>query len=369
MVPNAAVGLRHTICAVPVTCATAVACAVVHVAGWRGQDYPAALLRISVARNGNFYWNPQWFGGHPTLGYSALFPLLGTLLTAATLGLLATTGAVAAFEVMVRGRPCATIATAAFAVGMVSNLIVGRLPFALGFALAIACVAMLGRSRAAAGCLALLTSLSSPIVALFLAIAIAGWIWAERKYVAGALIAAAALVPVLLLSLLSGTGGDFPFPFLSLVWCLGLCGVVALAWPAPPIRIVCALYAVVCVAAFGVPTPLGGNVGRMPLLLTVPLVLLADPRRLRTVLLLVPVVLGWQTIEVVQVATASIADQSTTPDYYDGVLRYLRVVPGPCARRDPRDDTTLGVRVRGRHRRDGAWMGAPARPSVEPRVL
>ena len=81
--------------------------------------------------------------------------------------------------------------------------------------------------------------------------------------------------------------------------------------------------------AFVVPSPLGGNVGRLPLLLAVPLVLLADPRRLRPVLLLVPVVVGCQTIEVAQVASASIADQSTTPDYYDGVLRYLRGVPGP----------------------------------------
>jgi hypothetical protein len=321
--------LRVTIRALPVTSATAIACAVVRTAGWRGQDYPAALLRISVARNGNFYWNPQWFGGHPTLGYSALFPLLGTLLTAATLGLLATTGAVAAFELLVRGRPRATIATTAFAVGMVSNLIVGRLPFALGFALSVGCVAVLGRSRVAAGCLALLASLSSPVAALFLVIAIAGWIWAERAYIAGALIAAAALAPALVLSLLSGTGGDFPFPFPSLVWCLGLCAVVALAWRAPPIRIACVVYAVVCIAAFVVPTPLGGNVGRLPLLVTVPLVLLADPRRLRPLLLLVPVVLGWQTIEVVQVASASIADPSITPDYYDGVLRYLHAVPGP----------------------------------------
>ena len=89
------------------------------------------------------------------------------------------------------------------------------------------------------------------------------------------------------------------------------------------------MYATVCVAAFVVPSPLGGNVGRMPLLLAVPLVLLADPRRLRPVLLLVPVVVGCQAIEVAQVASASITDQSTTPDYYDGVLRYLRGVPGP----------------------------------------
>ncbi len=327
--PDAVAGFRHTLRAIPIACATAIACAVVRAVGWRGPDYPAALLRISVARNGNFSWNPQWFGGHPTLGYSALFPLLGALLSAATLGLVATTGAVGAFEVFVRGRPRATIASAAFAIGMVSNLVVGRLPFALGFALAMGCMATLGRSHLAAGCLALLASLSSPIAALFLVIAIAGWVRAERAYLTAALVAAVALAPALALSAVSGTGGDFPFPCTSLVWCVALCGVVALTWRAPAIRIACGLYAAVCLAAFLVPSPLGGNVVRMPLLLTAPLVLLADPRRLRPVLLLVPVVLGWQAIEVAQVASASSTDLSTAPDYYNGVLRYLHAVPGP----------------------------------------
>ena len=286
-------------------------------------------MRISVFRQGGWFWNPQWFGGHPTLGYSVLFPVLGALTSAAILGLLATTGAVAGFEVFVRDRPRATLATSAFAFGMISNFVVGRIPFALGCALAMACIATLGSSRIAAACLAVLASLSSPIAALFLVIVLAGWIAAKRAYAFGTLLVVAALGPALVLSVFLGTGGDFPFPFWSLVWCLALCALVASVFATAPVRVSCAVYTLVCLGAFAVASPLGGNLSRMPLLVAGPLVLLADPIRVWRVLLVVPVVVGWQAIEIAEVANATIADTSTTRDYYDGVLRFFDGVPGP----------------------------------------
>src|SRR4051794_3180551 len=45
---------------------------------WRGGDYPAHFFRVAlVERDGFEVWNNQWFGGHHTLGYGALFPVLG----------------------------------------------------------------------------------------------------------------------------------------------------------------------------------------------------------------------------------------------------------------------------------------------------
>ena len=122
--------------------------------GWRGEDYPAQELRIEIFRQGDWFWNPNWFGGHPTLGYSTLFPALGALVGATGLGVLATTAAVGVFEALVRHRASASYATAAFAFGMVSNLVVGRLQFTLGSAFALAAVAMLSRSRIVAAVLA-----------------------------------------------------------------------------------------------------------------------------------------------------------------------------------------------------------------------
>ena len=45
---------------------------------WRGSDLPAHFFRVAlVERDGFEIWNNQWFGGHHTLGYGALFPVLG----------------------------------------------------------------------------------------------------------------------------------------------------------------------------------------------------------------------------------------------------------------------------------------------------
>jgi len=147
-------------------------------------------------------------------------------------------------------------------------------------------------------------------------------------------LAACAVGPALVLSVFSGTGGDFPFPLRTLMWCLALCALVGFAWRAPSVRIGCAVYAAVCVAAFALPTPLGGNVTRMPLLFAAPLVVLADRWRWRSAtllpaLVLVPVVLGWQAMQIAEVANASVADESTARSYYAGALRFLEDAPGP----------------------------------------
>ena len=45
---------------------------------WRGGDLPAHWFRVALVREDGFQiWNNQWFGGHHTLGYGALVPVLG----------------------------------------------------------------------------------------------------------------------------------------------------------------------------------------------------------------------------------------------------------------------------------------------------
>ena len=59
--------------------AVAAALALVAIAlRWRGSDLPAHFFRVAIVeRDGFEIWNNQWFGGHHTLGYGALFPVLG----------------------------------------------------------------------------------------------------------------------------------------------------------------------------------------------------------------------------------------------------------------------------------------------------
>ncbi len=301
--------------------------------GWRGEDYPAMDLRIEIVRHGDWFWNPNWFGGHPTLGYSTLFPVVGALVGAAGLGVLATTGAVGVFEALVRDRAYGSHATAAFAFAMLSNLVVGRLQFALGSALALAAVAALSRSRVgAAAMLAALTSLTSPLAALFLAIAFVAWAVARGRPSASGWLVAAALVPAITTSVFFGTGGNFPFPLRSLVWSLALCALAGLVSTDSMVRIGCALTAALCLAAFVVHSPLGANVGRLPFLLSAPLLLLGSQRSRRTLLVVsvgVAMVATVLATQIVQVAYATETDPSTTEGYYDGVTSYLLDQPGP----------------------------------------
>jgi hypothetical protein len=310
----------------PFTLGTAAFCLLLSAVGWRGEDYPAMALRIEIVRQGDWFWNPNWFGGHPTLGYSTLFPAVGALVGATGLGVLATTGAVGAFEALVRHCANASYATAAFAFGMLSNFVVGRLQFAFGSALALAAIAALSRSRAAAAVLAALTSLASPLAALFLAIAFAAWAIARGQPSASARLIAAALLPTITTSALFGTGGDFPFPLRSLVWSLALCALAWLFSTERMVRIGCVLTAAVCLGAFFVHSPLGANAGRLPLLLSAPVLLLGSRRGRRASLaasVAVAVIAAVQTTQIVKVAYATAHDRSTTEAYYHDVVSYL----------------------------------------------
>ena len=93
---------------------------------WRGSDLPAHFFRVAlVERDGFQIWNNQWFGGHHTLGYGALFPVLGAAIGIWTVAVLSA-GVVGA----ARRRPDHAAGSAAaaspaslwFAAGTVTNV-------------------------------------------------------------------------------------------------------------------------------------------------------------------------------------------------------------------------------------------------------
>jgi hypothetical protein len=312
----------------PVTLTTAVASLALLLFRVRGSDLPAQVLRVDVFRHGGLVWNANWFGGHPTLGYSTLLPALGAALGVSVLGFLSTTGAVAGFETLVRNRRRATIASAAFALGMITNLAVGRLAFGLGIAFGLAALAVLPRSAVWAGLLALLTALSSPLAGLFLALALAAWSYSTRRYRIGTLLILLSVAPSAITTVLFGTGGSFPFGLSSLVLSLALCGLVAVATRDRMLRVGCALYAAACVGSFAISSPLGANTTRLAPLVAGPIVLLADSGRARKLLVCVAAVTTWQVSVIAQVASAA-RDPSTQAEYYERVVSYLSHQPGP----------------------------------------
>ncbi len=308
-------------------------------AGWRGSDLPAQIYRSELIRRDGFVvWNSQWFGGHALLGYRGLAPALGALTGPLALGAISGIASAVAFERVLRfafGR-AARLGALWFALGTVTNLIVGRTTYALGFALAIGAVYMLQRNHVLAAVLfALLCSLSSPLAGCFLALATAAWACAQRERRLGALVVfGAAITPIAVVAVLFPTSGIEPYEPWALVWDLSLCGVLAIAlWEHRVVRYGAGLFALAAIGSYVLPTAIGGNVSRLGQYIAGPLLACAllPRRRVLLGLLAVPLLI-WQWFPAVDGIAYAHTDPSTRAAYYEPVVAYLAAQPGPIGR-------------------------------------
>jgi hypothetical protein len=307
---------------------TALLCAAVVGGGVYGGDLPAQEYRAWLFRaHGALVWDDHWYGGHTLTGYSLLFPPLAALFGAITLGVLSCVASTAGMTRLVRGRARAghELALVWFAVVTVVNLVVGRLSFALGFALGIWAVAAARERRRVLATLAAATcGLASPLAGVFLLlVALAGiprggW----RRMLP---LSAAVVGPVL--ALLFGEGvGRFPFPAGTFATVLVFVGIGL--WLAPRrsvIRRALALYGLAAVVLFFVPNAVGGNVIRLGALLAGPVAaweLMRTGRR-RVLALLAAPLLFWQLEPVPTAVAYSAVGRSDRPAYYAGLLHYL----------------------------------------------
>src|SRR5215213_3346758 len=224
-------------------------------------------------------WNAQWYGGHHVLGYSMLFAPLAAWPGPAWAGVLAAIGAIAAFIPLARGNAAATWL---FAAGVLSNVVIGRMPFTLGIALAVAAWLCAERGRAVwmalAAVLSLASVLASPVAGAFLMIVALARLTTEGR---DALAAAAVLaLPVAIgggtMGILFPEGGDDRF-VATAFWPMLAATLAAVLLLAPRLRIGGLIYVAVLVAAFVIPTPFGQNALRLPVLLG-PVLLILAPR-------------------------------------------------------------------------------------------
>jgi hypothetical protein len=149
----------------------------------------------------------------------------------------------------------------------------------------------------------------------------------------GLALCAAALVPVLALSIAYPDGGYEPFAA-SAFW-PALAGVllIALLLPQGPLskrarrvlRVGAVLYALALIGAYAIHTPVGGNAARLGPLLAAPLLVGVLWERQRTVLLmLAPLLLYWQLATPIHDYSSIAGDPSTHASYYAPVLAELR---------------------------------------------
>jgi hypothetical protein len=306
-------------------------------------DLAAHLLRAKLFRAEGFgIWNNWWYGGHHTPGYSVLFPPASALLSPQLAGAIAATGTAALFEMLVRRHfgPDAWLGAAWFGAATATNLFTGRLAFAFGLLPAIATALALQRRRPWLACaLAVLTALASPVAALFAALA--GAACAIGAYASDRRIGRAwpgigvmigALVPVLALSVAFPEGGSEPFTLATLAPVLVIAAVTVVALPKREwtLRAGVILYALGCLAAYSVATPVGSNAARLGPLVAGPLAALLWWRRRAAWLIAVAVPLIYIQLQApVRDVGRSANDPSASIGYYEPLLSFLARQPGP----------------------------------------
>jgi hypothetical protein len=305
-------------------------------------DLAAATYRSDLfARVGFALRDSNWYAvhGHYLPGYSLLSPELGAWLGVyVVLGLSAVVasllfGLIA--ERVFSSPAAARVAAGWFALGFGIGLLSGRVPYDLGFAIGLGSVLALlsGRIGVALG-LAVATSCASPVAGAFLALAgVADALASERRPKRGLALAAAALVPIVVLALAFPEGGWEPFAP-SVFW-PGLAGVLLIALLLPQgtltprghrlLRVGAAVYAVALIGSFVLHTPVGSNAARLGALLAGPLVAGVAWDRHRLILcLLAPLLLYWQIETPINDEIALAGDPSVHAAYYAPLRAELR---------------------------------------------
>jgi hypothetical protein len=255
---------------------------VIGVSGVRGADYPAHFLRAELWREvGVSVWNFRWYGGHPTTTYSVIVPPIAAVVGVFAVGAAASVAGTWLFSTIAASYstgPWARAGTIVFALASTVNVLVGRVPFAVGLAIALAAADQWRRGRlVSATVAAALVPLASPVASTFLAIAATAWLidawlakrWRHPDAIAGWVVGASA-VALVVVSFAFRTEGRFPFRADQVAFSIALMGVLAVATRERVVRIGAALAALASIVAFAVPNPLGGNLLRFTQFLVVP---------------------------------------------------------------------------------------------------
>jgi hypothetical protein len=295
------------------------------------QEYRTGLWR----REGFAIWDAQWYGGHHEPGYSLLFGPLAALLGPRLLAVVAGVVAVAALTVIARRESRWPALTAwLFAAGVMTNVLIGRVPFALGIALG-ACAWLCADARRARGAmlalaavLAVATVWASPPAGLFLALAGATRRMSRRDGAAALVLAVPPIVGGLAVAALFPEGGRDHFAATTFwpTFALGLAGLALLDPRRRTLRLATVAALVLLVAAFVLPTSVGQTTAR-PLAILGPAVLaigIRPGRRAAAAGVVVGIgLLYLQWLPAVRAIAEAQGDPSTHSSYYSEVLRIV----------------------------------------------
>lgn len=289
-----------------------------------GTDLSAQVGRAGfAARNGLAPIDFAWYGGVHQGGYSLYTQLLGALVGVRPLGAAAavvSSAALAWLLVWSGARRC-LLGAVLGAVVLVGNLASGRITFAVGLAFGLLALCAVAAQRpgrplrlAVAALLAALATWASPVAGLFTGLAGAAVLlaalrrgdgpgrslpggWRATGPVAEGLVLS--LTPVLALApmaVLFGNGGTQPYSAESMRInvALAVLGYAVIGRQHRVLRIGALLTVVLLVAAFYLPSPIGSNALRLPMLFGLPLLAGFAPVRGPWLAGLLVAVVWWQ---------------------------------------------------------------------------
>jgi hypothetical protein len=303
-----------------------------------GIDWAAhAYQRTFLIEHGFTIWNNFWYAGrYSFVTYSLIYYPLAALFGIRVLALASIAAAAAAFTLVVvrQWGPRARLSSRTFAVLWVGIVGSAAFPFALAVSFALLSLWALQegrRGRFAVG--AVLTLAASPLAFVLLAIAGAGALLSRRSLrnvgtpVAAVVLAAAG---ELLLIRLFGGVGRFPFHVEQLLPALIFVGLgLAVTWgvqAARPLRGFFAIYLVVLVAAYVIPSGIGSNIDRIRYI-ALPLALICCTlRRWRPLWLIVPTVALaaiWNATPIADTLMRSTSDPEVARTYWAPAIQYL----------------------------------------------
>jgi hypothetical protein len=301
-------------------------------------DLAAHVFRSELfGRHGFTVWNGAWYGGHHTPAYSVLFPPLAWAVGPAVAGALAALAAAAAFEPLARHHfgTAARWGSLWFGLATSTMLFTGRLPYALGVAFALGSLLALQRGRTViAVALAILSPLGSPVAGAFLALAAVALAatrgCGERR--GPLLVGAAGIVPTILLAAAFPEGGNQPYALLAFLPVPVVMTIFVALLPREEraLRLGAVLYGVVAIAAYVLPTPLGGNWSRLGELFAGPVALCGmlalRPRWAKpvTMFVLLGALAFWQLSAPVRAVLNGEDDQSRYRAYFRPLVDFLQ---------------------------------------------
>ena len=293
--------------------------------GPAGGDAAAHLYGAQVWReHGWRFWDNFWYAGrYSQVNYSLIYYPLAAVLTRGVV-VVASVALAAGTFARVIGRQWPGLAKwPCFAFAVLAPLAVpaGTDPFTLGLAFALLAVAALQARQAflAVGLIAL-TALAHPLALAFTVVALVGWASADRQWFADRSLrvlaggaAAVLLAQFVLLRAFSDQGGRYSFDpkdaMAVAFFCVAGLGLTYGVRELAPLRGLFTAYALAAAFTFVATTPLGGNIGRLVLVMGAPLLLVPlaarrfQPRWAAPALVgamvfwqTLPAVAGWNTV-------------------------------------------------------------------------